>query len=124
MGETHDEDREPDAGSQILAVPLARLRRDRTSVKWRRYEADVIPMWIAEMDCAPCPAVVDAVRSAVGRGDTGYAMTDEYAEAFAAFAAAEWGWPVDPGPTVRVADVLSGVTHLLRLFTDHGGLVP
>ena len=37
------------------------------------YGSDVIPMWIAEMDCAPCPAVVDAVSAAVSRGDTGYA---------------------------------------------------
>jgi cysteine-S-conjugate beta-lyase len=123
MGETRHDDREPEAETPILSVPLAQLRRDRTSVKWRRYGADVIPMWIAEMDCVPCAPVVEAVRAAVGRGDTGYAMTDEYADVFASFAATEWAWQVEPASTVRVADVLSGVTHLLRSFTDPGGPV-
>lgn len=107
----------------ILGVPLEDLHRDRTSVKWRRYDRDVIPMWIAEMDCAPCPAVVDAVSAAVVRGDTGYATTDEYAAELASLADAEWSWSLDPATTTRVADVLTGVTHVLRLFTEPGGPV-
>ena len=111
------------SNATILGVPLADLRRERTSVKWGRYGPDVIPMWIAEMDCSPCPAVVDAVGAAVARGDTGYALTEEYAAEVAAFADAEWGWSFDPRSTTRVTDVLSGVTHLLGLFTDAGGPV-
>lgn len=107
----------------ILGVPLADLRRDRTSVKWGVHGPDVIPMWIAEMDCAPCPAVVEAVTAAVTRGDTGYALTTEYAAEVAAFADAEWAWRLDPRTTTRVADVLTGVTHLLGLFTEVGGPV-
>ncbi|GAB3071784.1 aminotransferase class I/II-fold pyridoxal phosphate-dependent enzyme [Intrasporangium mesophilum] len=110
-------------GERILGASLDGLRRDRTSVKWRRYGPDVIPLWIAEMDSAPCPAVVDAVSAAVRRGDTGYAMTDAYAAALASFAEAEWSWTFDPTTTTRVADVLTGITHLLGLFTDVGGPV-
>ncbi|WP_374968767.1 MalY/PatB family protein [Terrabacter sp. BE26] len=107
----------------VLGVPLDDLRRSRTSVKWGVHGPDVIPMWIAEMDSAPCQAVVDAVSAAVGRGDTGYALTEAYAAEVASFADAEWGWAFDPESTKRVADVLTGVTHLLRLFTDEGGPV-
>src|SRR5689334_8884883 len=107
----------------ILGVPLDDLRRSRTSVKWGVFGPDVIPMWIAEMDSAPCQAVVDAVSGAVGRGDTGYALTEAYAAEVASFADAEWGWAFDPQSTTRVTDVLTGVTHLLRLFTDEGGPV-
>lgn len=107
----------------ILGVPLADLRCNRTSVKWGVHPGDVIPMWIAEMDSSPCPAVVEAVSAAVGRGDTGYALTEAYAVEVASFAEAEWGWAFDPSTTTRVADVLTGVTHLLRLFTDEGGPV-
>lgn len=123
MGETCDELQRPGAEPPILSVPLAQLRRERTSVKWGRYPDDVIPMWIAEMDAAPCTPVVEAVTAAVRRGDTGYAMTDSYVEAFTEFAAAEWGWHLDSASVVGVADVLTGVTHLLRLFTDPGGPV-
>ena len=114
---------ESDTLPPILGVPLDDLRRSRTSVKWGVFDPDVIPMWIAEMDSTPCQAVVDAVSAAVGRGDTGYALTEAYAAEVASFADAEWGWAFDPQSTTRVADVLTGVTHLLRLFTDEGGPV-
>ncbi|MGO4599726.1 MalY/PatB family protein [Terrabacter sp. 2RAF25] len=123
MGETCDELQRPGAEPAILSVPLAQLRRERTSVKWGRYPDDVIPMWIAEMDAFPCPPVVEAVEAAVRRGDTGYAMGGPYVEAFTEFVAAEWDWHVDGASAVGVADVLSGVTHLLRLLTDPGGPV-
>ncbi len=107
----------------ILGASLDELRRDRTSVKWQRYGPDVLPLWIAEMDARPCPAVVEAVDAAVRRGDTGYAWTGVYADAFAEHAAATWGWRPDPDSTVRVTDVLTGITHLLGLLTDPGGPV-
>ncbi len=56
----------------ILGAGESELRRDRTSVKWVAYPPDVLPLWVAEMDAAPCPAVVEAVTAAVRRGDTGY----------------------------------------------------
>lgn len=110
-------------GQRIFDVHLDDLRRSRTSVKWRAYPPDVLPLFIAEMDAAPCPAVVDAVTSAVARGDTGYAWSRPYASACASFADAEWGWSFDPGQTTSVADVLTGVVHLIRLFTQPGGPV-
>jgi cystathionine beta-lyase len=109
--------------THLLDVPLETLRRDRTSIKWRRYPADVLPLWIAEMDARPCPAVVDAVTAAMARGDTGYAGDEGYAAALAELAQAEWGWAPDPGSMVRVTDVLTGVAHLLRLLTDPEGPV-
>ncbi|HET7800564.1 MAG TPA: aminotransferase class I/II-fold pyridoxal phosphate-dependent enzyme [Humibacillus xanthopallidus] len=110
--------------THLLDVPLDALRRDRTSIKWRRYPADVLPLWIAEMDARPCPAVVDAVTAAMTRGDTGYAGDEGYAAALAELAEAEWAWSTDPAAMVRVTDVLTGVAHLLRLLTDvHGPVV-
>ena len=110
--------------AHILDVPPDALRRDRTSIKWRRYPADVLPLWIAEMDARPCPAVVDAVTAAMTRGDTGYAGDEGYAAALAELAEAEWGWTTDPAAMVRVTDVLTGVAHLLRILTDpHGPVV-
>lgn len=108
---------------RILDVPLDTLRRERTSIKWRRYDADVLPLWIAEMDARPCPAVVEAVTAAMTRGDTGYAGDEGYAAALAELAEAEWGWAPDPGTMVRVTDVLTGIAHLTRLLTEPGGPV-
>lgn len=78
-------------GERILGVPLGELRRNRTSVKWRAHEPDVLPLFIAEMDAAPCPAVVTAVSAAMARGDTGYSWPHPYAAALSSFAASTWG---------------------------------
>ena len=108
---------------RILDVSLDTLRRERTSIKWRRYDADVLPLWIAEMDARPCPAVAEAVTAAMARGDTGYAGDEGYAAALAELAEAEWGWAPDPRAMVRVTDVLTGIAHLTRLLTEPGGPV-
>ena len=111
-----------------MAAPLLRageaeLRRDRTSVKWSAYPDDVLPVWVAEMDVDPCPAVVRAVTDAVGRGDTGYGWAPRYAAAVARYAADVWGWQVDPAATMVVPDVMIGAAELLRMLTDEGGPV-
>ena len=107
----------------ILGVPLEDLRRDRTSVKWRLFPEDVLPLWVAEMDAAPCPPVVDAVSRAMRRGDTGYAWGPPYAAALARFAAETWGWSFEPEATSVVADVMVGASELLRALTDDQGAV-
>lgn len=109
--------------SAILGVPLDVLRRDRTSVKWRLFPEDVLPLWVAEMDAAPCPAVVEAVTSAVRRGDTGYTWPPPYAAALTRYAHDSWGWEIDPTATATVTDVMVGASELLRLLTDVDGAV-
>ena len=41
----------------IFDIPLENLRR-RRSIKWARFAPDVLPMFVAEMDAKPVPAVV------------------------------------------------------------------
>jgi cystathionine beta-lyase len=107
----------------LLRAGEAELRRDRTSVKWRAYPDDVLPVWVAEMDVDPCPAVVRAVTEAVQRGDTGYGWAPRYAAAVARYAADSWGWQVDTAATMVVPDVMIGAAELLRMLTDEGGPV-
>ncbi|KRE62867.1 aminotransferase class I/II-fold pyridoxal phosphate-dependent enzyme [Nostocoides sp. Soil756] len=107
----------------ILGATEAELRRDRTSVKWLAYEPDVLPLWVAEMDARPCPAVVDAVSAAMARGDTGYGWGPRYAGEIARYARDVWAWELDPGDAVVVADVMIGVSEMLRVLTDEGGPV-
>lgn len=107
----------------LLAATEARLRRDRTSVKWVAYPPDVLPLWVAEMDAAPCPAVAQAVSAAMRRGDTGYGWGPRYAAAVARYAHESWGWEVDPSVAMIVPDVMIGAAELLRLLTDERGPV-
>ncbi|HET7761681.1 MAG TPA: aminotransferase class I/II-fold pyridoxal phosphate-dependent enzyme [Phycicoccus sp.] len=107
----------------LLGAGEAELRRDRTSVKWLAYPADVLPLWVAEMDVAPCPAVVDTVTAALRRGDTGYGWAPRYVGAVARYARDAWGWRFSPSAGRVVADVMIGAAEVLRTLTDEGGPV-
>ena len=82
-------------GVTVFDVPLDELRT-RTSEKWRRYDADVLPLFVAEMDVRLCAPVERALADVVRRGDTGYPAGRPYQEAFAGFVERRWGWVVDP----------------------------
>ncbi|MBA4860828.1 aminotransferase class I/II-fold pyridoxal phosphate-dependent enzyme [Streptomyces sp. PSKA54] len=112
----------------VEANPLCRLSLDqlrrRTSMKWRTYPEDVLPLWVAEMDVPLAEPVARAITDAVALGDTGYPAGTAYAEALAEFARKRWSWE---GPTAErtaiVPDVMLGVVEMLRLVTGPGDAV-
>ena len=57
-----------------LPVDALDVLRKRRSAKWQTYPADVLPLTVAEMDFALAAPVAEALRAAVERSDTGYAM--------------------------------------------------
>ncbi len=106
----------------VFDVPLDELR-SRTSQKWRRYPADVLPLFVAEMDVRVCEPVERALADVVRRSDTGYPAGRPYQEAFAGFAEGRWGWTVDPATIALVPDVMQGSVEVLSLLTDPGDAV-
>ena len=106
----------------LLALSLADLRQ-RRSLKWRLYGDDVLPLWVAEMDVLSPEPVVRAVSEAMARGDTGYPWAPDYAEALAGFAQRRWGWAPEPRDARLVANVMTGVSEVLRLVTGPGDAV-
>ena len=98
--------------------------RTRTSVKWTRHPADVLPLWVAEMDVLLAPPVVERLQAAIAAGDTGYPGGQAYAHAVRSFAADRWDWTgIDVGATALVPDVMVGIVEVLRLITDPGDAV-
>lgn len=95
---------------------LADLRGRRT-LKWQAYPADVLPLWIAEMDTELAKPVRDAVIDAVRRGEVGYPAGHAYATAVAEFAADRWDWSFDPAVARSTTDVLTGMAHLVQFTT-------
>ncbi|MEU7961176.1 MalY/PatB family protein [Micromonospora humida] len=115
-------------GSRDQANPLRQLRLDqlrrRTSVKWREYPDDVLPLWVAEMDVPLAEPVARAITDAVALGDTGYSAGTAYPEALAEFARRRWGWDgLAVERTALVPDVMHGVVEALRLLTGPGDAV-
>ncbi|WP_250030661.1 MalY/PatB family protein [Paractinoplanes maris] len=106
--------------AELTVPPLSELRL-RRSVKWRSFPAEVLPLFVAEMDYGLAPPVAAALTEAVGRGDTGYSTPGpEFGRAFAGFAARRWGWEPDPGRVLPVTDVGVGVVELLRRLVRPG----
>ncbi|MFJ5036720.1 MalY/PatB family protein [Streptomyces parvulus] len=113
----------PGVPNPLHALTLDQLRR-RTSMKWRTHPADVLPLWVAEMDVPLAPAVVRAVTGAMELGDTGYPAGTGYAEALADFAGKRWGWDdLAVERTAIVPDVMLGVVEMLKLVTEPGDAV-
>lgn len=104
---------------EILTVPLADLRT-RTSMKWRRYPQDVLPLWVAEMDCHVAPPVAAALHAAIDRGDTGYPAGPVYEEAVTRFAQDTWGLELDPARIGLMPDVMGGIRNAIGVTTRPG----
>lgn len=106
----------------LTDLTLADLRQ-RTSAKWCKYPADVLPLWVAEMDVKPAEPVREVLVTAVTKGDLGYASGTAFTEALAGFAAERWRWSVSPGQMTTVADVITGYVDVLSLLTEPGDAV-
>ena len=99
----------------IVTLTPEQLRR-RHTMKWTRLGPEVLPLWVAEMDVATCPAVAEAVREAAAREVFGYPTRDDrLAGATAAWCASRYDWTIDPARVHDLPDVLTGV----RLAIDH-----
>ncbi|WP_163509896.1 MalY/PatB family protein [Fodinicola acaciae] len=104
----------------LRQLTLDQLRR-RTTEKWRAYPADVLPLFVAEMDVPLAEPIVRAVSNALELGDSGYPAGTGYADALADFARKRWGWDGVVAERTRVVpDVMFGLAEALRLVGRDG----
>lgn len=91
-------------------------RRGTDSVKWGRYAGrDVLPLWVADMDFAAPPAVLEALERRVAHGILGYAAPwPSLVSAVQEHLAAEHGWEVEPGWLVWLPGLVSGLNVACR----------
>ncbi|MFG2520858.1 MalY/PatB family protein [Streptomyces sp. NPDC048527] len=116
-------DMDPSIANPLEQLTLDQLRA-RTSMKWTTFPADVLPLWVAEMDVLLAEPVVARVYEAIAAGDTGYPSGRAYARALQSFAADRWGWrDFDVERTAIVPDVMLGIVEALRLITTPGDAV-
>lgn len=89
--------------------PIDRLASD--SRKWNRYAGrDVLPLWVADMDFAVPPAIVDALRARMEHGVFGYGCeTPGLQEATVAYLARRYGWTVDESWIVWLPGLVTGL---------------
>ncbi len=117
---------EPDSASPRPIVDLTEAEaRLRLPLKWG-VPSDVIPAWVAEMDYAVDPVVLEAVQRMLADGITGYPVfgwDPALADSYAGWSARHFGWSPQPEAVHPVVDVTAGVRVALDVFSGPGGVV-
>lgn len=91
------------------------------STKWSRYPQDVLPMWIADMDIAAPPAVLQALQQRIGQQILGYSVAcDGVREAIVADLWAKYAWRVQPDELLFLPGVEPGFNMALHAFVQPG----
>lgn len=82
---------------------------------------DVLPLWIADMDIATAPEVVEALKERSEHGIFGYTMPKtEYFKAVAKWFKTRHGWDADPEKFICTPGVVFAICTLIRAITEVG----
>lgn len=101
-------------------------RRNTGSSKWdslqgRFGRADVLPMWVADMDFASPPSVQDALRRRANHGVYGYPIrTDAYRQSIVDWMRNRHDWTIDPAWIAPAPGVVPALTVIVQAFTKPG----
>ena len=91
-------------------------RRDSDSIKWGKYAGrDILPLWVADMDFAAPPAVLDALHRRIEHGVFGYGGPwPSLTESVLAHLESEYGWTIAPEWLVWLPGLVSGLNIACR----------
>ncbi len=101
-------------------TPAQRAGTD--SQKWQKYAGrDVLPLWVADMDFASPPAIVEALHRRVDHGIFGYARpVKSQTDAIVAAMARNYGWTIDPAWLVWLPGLVVGLNVTAQAFAQPG----
>jgi len=91
-------------------------RRHSDSIKWGKYAGrDILPLWVADMDFAAPPAVLDALHRRIDHGVFGYGGPwPSLTESVLAHLEGEYGWTIEPEWIVWLPGLVSGLNVACR----------
>lgn len=96
-------------------------RRNANSLKWNKYAADVLPLWIADMDFAVPEPVIRALHAKVAHGVFGYEEAPPaLIEAVCARMERLYGWRIPPEHVVVHPGLVSGMNVAVRALCAPG----
>ena len=99
-------------------------RRGTNSYKWDSSEADVLPMWVADMDFRTAPPVIEALQRRVAHGIFGYTrVPDAYYEAVINWFARRHGWKIEKDWILYTSGVVPAISAVIKALTEPGDQV-
>ena len=101
-------------------TPIDRANSD--SQKWRKYAGrDILPLWVADMDFAAPPAVLEALQQRVAHGVMGYAKPlPSLNEAVVDYCARRYAWKIDPSWIVWLPGLVVGLNVAAAAIGETG----
>ena len=100
-------------------------RRGTDSYKWDSApEADIIPLWVADMDFETFPAITEALQRRVEHGIFGYTRVPEaYYEAVCRWFKKRHGWHINREDIIYTSGVVPAVSAVIKALTLPGDQV-
>jgi cystathionine beta-lyase len=96
-------------------------RRNSECAKWRQYDDDVLPMWVADMDFLSPEPVIRALRQRVEHGVFGYPCEpDELRQVIIDHLAQKYQWTVAPEEIVLLPGVVNGFNLAAQAIAKPG----
>jgi cystathionine beta-lyase len=94
-------------------------RQGTGSTKWSRYPAEVLPMWVADMDFAAPPMVIHALHKRLEHPMLGYSVAqDSLRAAIVADLWSKYGWRVEPLQILFLPGVEPGFNMALHALVE------
>lgn len=100
-------------------------RRGTDSYKWDSApEADIIPLWVADMDFETFPGITEALQRRVAHGIFGYTRVPEaYYEAVCRWFGKRHGWHINREHIIYTSGVVPAVSAVIKALTLPGDQV-
>lgn len=100
-------------------------RRGTDSYKWDSApEADIIPLWVADMDFETFPGITEALQRRVAHGIFGYTRVPEaYYEAVCRWFGKHHGWHINREHIIYTSGVVPAVSAVIKALTLPGDQV-
>lgn len=100
-------------------------RRGTDSYKWdSASEADIIPLWVADMDFETFPGITEALQRRVAHGIFGYTRVPEaYYEAVCNWFGKRHGWHINREDIIYTSGVVPAVSAVIKALTLPGDQV-
>jgi cystathionine beta-lyase len=96
-------------------------RRHTDSAKWRRYDEDVLPLWVADMDFTAPEPVIRALEERVAHGVFGYGMPpDGLCEVVQERLARLYNWHVETDEMFFIPGLVAGFNMACRAVGSPG----